>query len=96
MKYRRSREEVLLDVLKAVSMDYKKPTRIMYASNVSWAVVLRHLKTLMDRELIELVDNPRRGVRAPKIYKITMEGELLLRESRRVFELLDASFREEK
>jgi len=92
MNHRRSREEVLLDVLKAVSMGYEKPTRIMYASNVSWTVVLRRLIELVDKELIVVVVNSRTGVRTPRVYKITTKGEQLLRDSRSVFEHLNASF----
>jgi len=95
VKYRRSTAEILLDILKAVDMDYRTITRIMYASNVSWVTIVRNLQILMDRELIEMVENPRKSKRTPKIYKITIKGQQLLKETRRSFDLVEELFREE-
>jgi len=95
IKYRRSTAEVLLDILKAVDMDYRTITRIMYASNTSWATITKSLEILMNRKLIEMVDNPRKRKRTPKIYKITMTGQQLLKETRRSFDLVEELFREE-
>ena len=94
MKYQRSTTEILLDVLKAVDMDYGAPTRIMYAANLSWAPARKYLKMLEDKKLIMFVNNPQNDKRTPKIYRITEEGKLLLRDAKRVFNLMGVSFRE--
>lgn len=79
MKYRRTIPEIKLDLLKAVRLGYGAPSRIMRAANISWKATTKHLQTLIDEELVEMVDNPRRDSRTPKIYKITKKGAQLLK-----------------
>ena len=43
--HRRGRTEIISDVLKVIDMGLNKPTRIMYASNLSWV----SLKTILDK-----------------------------------------------
>ena len=67
---RRSRLEIYFDILKVISRGVDKPTRIMYKTNLSWAVLQDMFKTLLDGDFIieELQKNSRR-------YYITEKGK---------------------
>jgi len=73
MSTRRSKLDIQLEVLKAVRAGVDKPTRIMYASNISWNPVKKILDRLVDRGLLSVItDN---GETRPKRrYQITEKG----------------------
>ncbi|MBA7628113.1 hypothetical protein ES703_35583 [subsurface metagenome] len=54
MSIRRSRFEIMLEVLAAVRGGEDKPTRIMYAVNLSWGPTSRMLFSLVEQGLLEL------------------------------------------
>ena len=70
---RRSRLEIRLDVLRAIKTGVKKPTRIMYASNISWTPVQRILKSLVSNGFVREVEL-KGDKRTSRCYEITQSG----------------------
>ena len=70
-KYR-SRFDIIVDVLKAVSEKGLKKTNIMHRANLSYKLLTRYLKDVMDMDLVRVEDG--------NIYEITEKGSNLLRE----------------
>ncbi len=54
MSPRRSQLEIRLNILSAVKDGVDKPTRIMYAANMSWKPVQRVLSHLVEQGLLEV------------------------------------------
>ena len=77
MAKRRSRLEIILIILSAVRDGVDKPTRIMYAANMSWAPVKRMLTVLVAQGLIlEVINTESR--QSKRRYQITEKGERIL------------------
>ena len=80
MRGRRSKLELILDVLEAVMGGTEKPTRIMYEVNLSWNILNEILSSLVSQGCIEEIDvsqlKDRRNSRA---YRITRKGETVVR-----------------
>jgi len=74
MQSRRSKLDIVLIVLKAVRAGMDKPTRIMYAANLSWKPTQRILDNMVDQGLLD-VTVERSNKRKKKRYKITGKGE---------------------
>ena len=74
MQSRRSKLDIMLIVLKAVRAGMDKPTRIMYAANLSWKPTQRILDNMVDQGLLD-VTVERSDKRKKKRYKITENGE---------------------
>lgn len=74
-KGKRSAVEVKIDVLRVLSLGVSSPTRIMYASNVSWLVLMKILEELLQKGLIE-----EREAGGRKKYVITENGREVLRK----------------
>ena len=74
MVARRSKLEIIYTVLNAVRMGRHKPTRIMYASNLSWRSTTKILDELVNKKylIMELSNNSKKSNRS---YKITKKGE---------------------
>jgi len=53
MSSRRSQLEIRLNILSAVKDGVDKPTRIMYAANMSWRPVQKTLSNLVEQGLLE-------------------------------------------
>jgi predicted transcriptional regulator len=77
MSPRRSKLDIQLEVLKAVRAGVDKPTRIMYAANISWNPVRKILDRLVDRELLSMIENTV-GKKAKRRYEITEKGVSVL------------------
>jgi len=77
MSKRRSRLEIILIILSAVRDGVDKPTRIMYAANMSWAPVQRMLSHLVEQGLILEVLNTESRY-SKKRYLITEKGTNVL------------------
>lgn len=77
MNTRRSRLEIVLAILLAIRSGVDKPTRIMYAANMSWAPVQKMLKNLVTQGLIEIRMSSD-SKQSKKRYIITEKGENLL------------------
>jgi len=83
---RRSKLEIWLDVLNIINGGTSKPTRIMYAANISWDTLQQILGSMQSRELIMEVDTRhvrRRDRRTKRRYEITQKGENVVRYFRR-------------
>ena len=73
MSTRRSKLDIQLEVLKTVREGVDKPTRIMYATNMSWNPVRKILDRLVDGEFVSvIIDNS--GNRSKRRYEITEKG----------------------
>jgi len=74
---RRSRLEITLGILSAVMNGVDKPTRIMYAANMSWRPTQRILSILVEQGLIEVRMTPETR-QSKKRYVITEKGANML------------------
>ena len=78
MSLRRSKLEILLEVLSAVSNGVNKPTRIMYSANLSWNPVQKILERLVDQGLLKEIEKTG-SKRTKKEYTITEQGVNVIR-----------------
>ena len=76
--HRRSRLEICLDILKAVQKGVNKPTRIMYAVNISWNPLQTVLGSLVSAGFIEEIET-KGDKRTTRRYEITQRGLNVLR-----------------
>ncbi len=85
---RRSKLEIALNVLGAISNGTEKPTRIMYSAQLSWNSTQKTLSSLHKQGMIlELsVEN---GETKRRKYEITEKGENVLRYFKRSEKLLE-------
>ena len=88
MSSRRSKLDIQLEVLKAVREGVDKPTRIMYAANMSWNPVRKILDSLVDGGLLSVISNTV-GNRAKRRYEITEKGVSVLNYFEGAKELVD-------
>ena len=77
MSKRRSRLEIILTILSAIMDGVDKPTRIMYAANMSWKPVQRMLSHLVEQGLLLEVLNTG-SKQSKRRYQITEKGESIL------------------
>jgi predicted transcriptional regulator len=71
--HRRSKLDIMMTVLRAVRNGVTKPTRIMYAANMSWNSTQKVFEDLIAQELVRVSEEP--GLkRARKRYHITEKG----------------------
>jgi predicted transcriptional regulator len=75
---RRSKLEIMLTVLRAVNDGETKPTKIMYASNMSWNLTQRVFADLVRQGLLDVMENPA-SRRSTRRYVITEKGSNVLR-----------------
>jgi len=68
----------MLDVLSAVKNGIEKPTRIMYAANLSWIPTQSILPRMVNQGLLTLKETPGRR-RSKRIYGVTEKGINTLR-----------------
>lgn len=87
---RRSTLEIHLDILKIVKDGIRKPTRIMYASNLSWKPMQKNLRSLVSNGFLrEIKVSSERDRRSQRIYEITEKGENVLRYLSSEVDVLD-------
>ena len=77
MSQRRSKLEIRLKILDAVRNGVEKPTRIMYAANLSWKPTQRILSNLTEQGLVAEVSDTE-SVKSRRKYKITEKGIAVL------------------
>jgi len=82
---KRSRLEIYLDILRVINRGVKKPTRIMYSTNLSWNPLQEILNSMIKQGLIERQDTKNR-----KQYEITEKGKSALRYFDKAKELITA------
>jgi predicted transcriptional regulator len=80
---RRSRFEIILNVLNVIQSGDFKPTRIMFESNLSWKICNEVLDSLIEQGLVEAIDMEKtwrkRDKRTHTKYIITSKGQSVLR-----------------
>ncbi len=77
MSPRRSKLEIRLKILAVVKQGVDKPTRIMYAANMSWKPVQGILSHLVEQGLLlEVLNTESR--QSKRRYQITEKGETVL------------------
>jgi predicted transcriptional regulator len=79
---RRGRVEIMMDILDEVSSSVNK-TRIVYSANLSSNMAETYLPFLIERKLLAKADGDN-GV----LYEITERGREILRDYRRIRELI--------
>ena len=77
MSPRRSQLEIRLNILSAVKDGVDKPTRIMYAANMSWKPVQRILSHLVEQGLLEVRINTE-SRQSKRRYVLTDKGANVL------------------
>ena len=77
MSKRRSRLEIILIILDAIRNGVEKPTRIMYAANMSWMPVQKILSRLVEQAIILEVHDTE-ATNSKRRYQITEKGEKIL------------------
>jgi len=70
---RRSKLEIRLTMLSSIKQGIDKPTRIMYAANLSWKPTQRTLTQLVWQGLINEIEN-NDNAKSKKRYEITEKG----------------------
>jgi predicted transcriptional regulator len=70
---RRSKLEINLEVLSVVKEGVDKPTRIMYAANLSWQPTQRVLNNLVGQGFLREITAPNNNT-SRRRYKITEKG----------------------
>jgi len=73
MTSKRSKLEIYVDVLKTIRKGTRKPTRIMYRTNLSWKPLMKVLHSLADQDLITVIEEGNH-----KFYEITEKGRNVL------------------
>ena len=88
MSTRRSKLDIQLEVLKAVREGVDKPTRIMYATNMSWNPVRKILDSLVDGGFVSVITT-NGGNRSKRRYEITEKGVSVINYLEGAKELLE-------
>ena len=88
MSIRRSKLDIVLSVLSAVKDGVDKPTRIMYAANLSWKPNQSILSSLVQQGLLKEIKNTG-SKRSKKRYKITEKGLNIIRYFEGAQDLID-------
>ena len=76
---RRSKLEIYLDILHIIAGGESKPTRIMYAANLSWLPMRMILKSLKDQGLIQSSPSGNRDKRLSERFDVTEKGHKVLK-----------------
>ncbi len=87
MSQRRSKLEIRLQILAAIREGQDKPTRIMYAANLSWKPTQRILAQLIEQELVSEHRN-NESAKSRRRYQITEKGVTVLEYFEKAKELL--------
>ncbi len=75
MGSRRSRLQISIEILKAISSGEQKPTRLMYACNLSWSSTKKTLDRLAASGFVDEMDENKKQRR----YCITVKGRAVVR-----------------
>ncbi len=70
---RRTRLDICLDILRALKKGVRKPTRIMYAVNISWVPLQKRLTSMVSAEFISEIEC-KGDKRTTREYEITQKG----------------------
>jgi len=75
---RRTTRQIVHDIMKAMASGESRPTRIMYAANISWLPLEKHLKALIGQGLVEQYEPGRGDKRVTREFRLTGEGNSTL------------------
>lgn len=78
MGKRRTRAELLCEVLESIDSGIKKPTHILYNTKVSWTVLQEMLDLLQERNYIERHELSKSASKSRVNYSLTNEGKDIL------------------
>jgi len=78
MSQRRSRLEIHIKILDSIRNGLEKPTRIMYASNLSWKRTMERIHNLIAQGLVTEIIETKRGVKSRRRYNLTEKGISIL------------------
>jgi predicted transcriptional regulator len=83
---KRDKLEIMKDILQIIfdRGDRLKPTHIMYKANLSHQMLVEYTTELVEKELIEIVDEGR------KIHRITNKGRDFLRDYKMMRGFMDS------
>ena len=84
MTQKRSRLEIYIDILRVLKKGERKPTRIMYKTNLSWTPLQEILESMTSQEIIKKIEVNKR-----KKYVITEKGLNVLRYFEEMMELIN-------
>ena len=87
MSRRRSQLEIKLNILSSVMNGVDKPTRIMYAANMSWRPVQKILSNLVEQGLLERQVNLESN-KSKSRYAVTEKGIHVLDYFKKAKEIL--------
>ena len=87
MSRKRSRLEIYLDILRVLKKGERKPTRIMYRTNLSWTPLQEILESMVSQEIIKKIEVNKR-----KEYVITKKGLNVLRYFEEMMELIKIEY----
>lgn len=91
MSSRRSRFEIYVDILTEIMNGTKKPTKIMYAANLSYQPLKHILQSLLDQGLIEEEDGKIKDKRTKVKYCLTQKGLNVVRYYSKAKDLVEVS-----
>jgi len=83
MSKKRSRLEIYIDILRVLKKGERKPTRIMYKTNLSWTPLQEILNSMISQGLIIKKENKNK-----RLYEITEKGLNVLRYFNKVREMV--------
>jgi predicted transcriptional regulator len=89
MSSRRSKFEILVDILTQIKGGVSLPTRIMYSTNLSWKPLTQMLDSLVSQGLVEEFSDHDEDKRSRKTYRITEKGETVLKYFSQAKDLLE-------
>ncbi len=72
---RRTGLEIDFAILEALNEGHRKPTRVMYASNLSWGSLMGRLGPLVARGFVIAVEAPYQDNRSTVQYELTEQGK---------------------
>jgi len=74
---RRSKLDIMIKVLSTIWGGENKPTKIMYAANMSWNLTQKVFEDLLQQGLLSIIEMPG-AKRSIKRYKLTEKGQKVL------------------
>ena len=71
----RHRYQIYKDILDILKEGPEAPTRLMYASRISWQPMIKHVDFLVEKECVKRVDSTRSTIARKKVLlHITVKG----------------------
>ncbi len=91
MSARRSRFEIYVDILNEIMAGVSKPTKIMYAANLSYKPLKEILRSMLDQGLIMEIAGSKKDKRTKVTYELTTKGVNVVRYFSKAKSLIEIS-----